>query len=132
MIYQEPKSYFSDNDREYDLNKIFNFTQNLIPIKMSTNKLKWILEHTLITLPNEEITCNSCQNEANPSLFHKKRVEQSDLNVPIIVLNEGTKFTIVDGLHRLEKTLLKKESNIFAIIIKQIDIDIAEVPTVLK
>ncbi len=81
-IYQEHKSLFSHNNKNYDLNKIFKIVHNK-PIKQfPINKLKWILKY---------------------SYLKQNRINKSDINYPIIITKEKNKFFVVDGIHRLSK-----------------------------
>jgi len=58
-------------------------------------------------------------NEVPGSASQRKRVEEVDLNFPILISKENGRWLIVDGVHRLVKGYLKKQQTISAKIVTQ-------------
>lgn len=90
-IYQEESTSTVEHDGKiYSVNKLLKLIQLLKVIKEYTvyktpvDKLKWILP---------------------PEIDDPKRVGQSDYNIPIVVTKWNGKLVVLDGLHRLEKTI---------------------------
>lgn len=81
---ENPKSTFTHNDDEYDLNKLLKLTStekgNRFPIK----DLKWILKHTKV---------------------EKDRVEKADISFPILIGKDNSRWVVYDGAHRLTKSI---------------------------
>lgn len=91
---ENPKSTFTHNDEEYDLNKLLKLTStekgNYFPIK----ELKWILKHTKV----------------EPS-----RVKKADISFPILIGKDDSKWVIYDGVHRLTKAMDEGKKTIKAV-----------------
>ena len=91
---ENPKSSFTHDDQEYDLNKLLKLTStekgNYFPIK----ELKWILSHTKI---------------------EKNRVEKADISYPILIGKMNSKWVVYDGVHRLTKAIEEDRKTIKAI-----------------
>ncbi len=91
---ENPKSTFTHDGQEYDLNKLLKLTHgekgNNFPIK----ELKWILKHTKVT---------------------KSRVEKADISYPILIGKMDNKWVVYDGVHRLTKAIEEDKTNIKAI-----------------
>lgn len=88
-FYQEQKgSSFTHDDKEYDLNGLLVFSENLPDLTFSVDKLTWILEFDSAS---------------------QDRVASADLNAPIMVTVWESKFTVIDGLHRLTKAKNEKQ-----------------------
>lgn len=110
-IYQEEQSSnFVNNGIKYDLNKIFKLTSRLPVELLDVQNLDWIFEN------NKE--CQSCANKE----IHEKRVKFSDLSFPIIVTLYHQKLLVIDGAHRLEKAIQKKDKQIQGVVIKSDDL----------
>lgn len=85
MIYQEYESTFSNNHRTYDLNKIFKFVHNKKTRLLDISKLKWMFKHI--------------------DKLNKNRINKADINIPIIITKENDRYIVVDGMHRLQKSI---------------------------
>jgi len=86
ISYQEEEpSTFTHNDQLYDLNKLFRLTDQYDTELVSVDKLLWILEWDF------------------PQSW--ERVDQADIAAPILVTISDGQYVILDGLHRLVKTL---------------------------
>lgn len=80
--YQEYKSTFTHDGIEYDLNKLFEFSE-LLPVELfDIDDLDWVLDHSTID---------------------NNRVENADVNVPILITQYNGKYVVLDGAHRLTK-----------------------------
>lgn len=90
-IYQEYKSTFTHDDKEYDLNKLFKLTQKRKVSEMPVSKLKWILKYTKV---------------------FKNRIKKADLNYPILIGRHGKKWITYDGAHRLSKAVNQEKETI--------------------
>lgn len=85
MIYQEYESTFSNNHKTYDLNKIFKFVHSKKTKLLNISKLKWMFNHV--------------------DKLNKTRINKADISIPIIITKENDKYIIVDGMHRLQKSI---------------------------
>lgn len=56
-------------------------------------------------------------NEVPGSASQRKRVEEVDLNFPILVLKKNGRWLIVDGVHRLVKRYMERQQTISAKIV---------------
>jgi predicted esterase YcpF (UPF0227 family) len=82
--YSEYKSTFIHNDIEYDLNKLFDMTSETKAEKTDIKLLDWVLQYTDI---------------------ENNRVKKADINIPIIITNSNNKLVVLDGVHRLQKSI---------------------------
>ena len=96
-LYQEEKgSTFSDEDKNYDINKIFKLTEHAPTTFEKISELDWIIDHK--PLSHED----------------KERVNNADLSVPILITMKGTRVLVVDGYHRLLKAITEYHKVILA------------------
>jgi len=96
-VYQEEKgSTFSDENNEYDINKIFKLTEHINPIEENIKDLEWILDDKPLSKEDQ------------------KRRDDSDLSIPILITMKGTKVLVVDGYHRLLKAIQEKHKTILS------------------
>lgn len=86
--YSEYKSTFIHNDIEYDLNKLFELTSETKSEKTDIKLLDWVLQYTDVD---------------------NKRVKKADINIPIIITNSNNKLVVLDGVHRLQKSIQDKQ-----------------------
>jgi len=87
-----------------------------VPIEeMDINEFLWILnipfwedeDGNIVITPNEVI------NDLDKYPHHRDKIKNSDISYPIdIMKNKKDEWGILDGLHRLIKIYLKKESKI--------------------
>ncbi len=56
-------------------------------------------------------------NKIDGSMGHQQRVEQADLQFPILLLNKNDKWLIIDGVHRLVKAFQLEHKTIKAKIV---------------
>lgn len=80
--HEEEGGTFEDEGVFYDINKIFDITENLPVESYPVKKLKWIVPHKIKS-------------------YDAKRADKTDVTVPIIVTNSNGKLLVVDGYHRL-------------------------------
>ena len=84
-LYQEgDDDSFTFDEKDYNINKIFQATEDAETIQIKVDDLKWILKY----------------DDADP-----KRVKEADLDAPILVTKWRKKWAAVDGLHRLTKAV---------------------------
>lgn len=88
-IYQEePGGSFTHDGREYLLNPLLKFTDRLPVIEFPVEKLSWIVNYPI-----------------------KDEYEYADISVPILVTKWNNKWVVIDGYHRLLKSMnLKKDT----------------------
>lgn len=83
--YREKDSFFTDNNEQYDLNRLFRLAE----------------------LPLNVFNVNSNRVAILKFATHSKddarRESDADTSVPILILKEGGRWVIVDGMHRAEK-----------------------------
>lgn len=89
---EEDGSFTHDGD-DYDLNALLRATEDLDVVKVSIDKLEWILDHD------------------KPD-FH--RLVSADIDAPILITKWKGKLTVIDGLHRLAAALIQGEERIKA------------------
>jgi hypothetical protein len=82
--YTEEDSTFLHNGYNYDLNKLFELSKNIKPRQYLISDLDWILEYDT--------------PDAN-------RVKNCDINVPVLVTRSDNSLTVIDGLHRLVRSI---------------------------
>lgn len=56
-------------------------------------------------------------DKTDGSMGHQERVEQADLQFPILLLNKNDKWLIIDGVHRLVKAFQARHKTIKAKIV---------------
>jgi len=83
-MYHEYDSTFTHNNNEYDLNTIFDISENYLPVTLKVSDLEWILEFTDID---------------------NDRLEKADYTIPILVSILDGRFVVIDGIHRLKKAI---------------------------
>lgn len=87
-IYQEYKSYFSHNGKQFDLNPIFKLSKSLPVKEISLSELEHCISNKLDT----------------------KRVSNADISIPILVSKLDGEYVIIDGAHRASLALSKGNS----------------------
>jgi hypothetical protein len=98
-LYNEPEdSTFGENGRTYDLNGILSATLGMEVKEYPVNQLIWIFKY---------------DNPYND----KSRIIAADLNAPILITKEGSKFVVIDGLHRLAKAERNNKPTIKGILV---------------
>ena len=80
---EEKNSTFQNGKDVYQLNKIFELSEKIKPIKMAIDKLSWILKYIDV----------------------RKRVELANIKIPILVWKDKGQWIVVDGAHRLKKAI---------------------------
>ena len=93
-MYSEPEdSTFGHEGHTYDLNGVLSATLGM-PVKhLRVAELKWVLKYDPISAQGEE---------------GQARVDSADLGAPLLVIKdpqEGNKWVVIDGLHRLAKAV---------------------------
>ena len=91
---ENPKSTFTHDGTEYDLNKLLKLTSTSKGSNFPVKELRWILNHTDV---------------------QKVRVEKADLKYPILIGKLKSKWVVYDGAHRLTKAVEENRNNIKAI-----------------
>lgn len=91
---ENPKSTFTHDGSEYDLNKLLKLTSTSKGSNFPVKELKWILKHTDV---------------------QKERVEKADLKYPILIGKLKSKWVVYDGVHRLTKAVEEDRNNIKSI-----------------
>ena len=95
-VYQEERGgTFTNNDKEYNLNKVLRLTNNLPTMEFKVADLKW-----LVTDSKQEIKDFDKEE--------KQRVINADLNTPILVTYWKKKLVVLDGFHRLIDAVKEK------------------------
>lgn len=84
LYQEEPHSTFTNDGKQYDLNKVLADVDDLPKVLFFVNDLKWVLQY----------------DKPDP-----ERMENADPKVPILVAYYGNQFVVVDGLHRLSKAV---------------------------
>jgi hypothetical protein len=90
---EEPGGAFTHDGVEYLLNPLFKFTENYPVVNLDVDKLSWI-----ITDPDEES-------------------DYADISVPVIVTEWHNKLVVIDGYHRLLKSVKLHKNTIPAKIV---------------
>ncbi|MBL8015367.1 MAG: hypothetical protein JNK26_04230 [Candidatus Doudnabacteria bacterium] len=100
-IYQESENgRFTHKGKKYNLNEVFKLT-HIKPInKLKVSDLEWILEFSYEE-KDGVLVCRSCRK--GPAGWHEQRVNDADLNTPIIAIFEDQHWIVLDGVHRLQK-----------------------------
>jgi hypothetical protein len=122
IIYQEDENdSFTHNGKKYNLNALLRLThlRNITFLKI--NKLVWILKHTQYINDKSEVICTSCRK--GPSHWHEERVSDADITKPILVINDNSRWVIVDGVHRLEKAIKENVAELPVIVVTDEDLD---------
>lgn len=91
LYQEEPGSSFTNDDVEYDLNKVLQDVDDYPKVMFFVKDLKWVLKY----------------DKADP-----ERIEKANLKTPILVTYFDEKFVVVDGLHRLTKAVQEKDKYI--------------------
>ena len=95
-VYQEERGgTFTNDDKEYNLNKVLRLTNNLPTMEFKVADLKW-----LVTDSKQEIKDFDKEE--------KQRVINADLNTPILVTYWKKKLVVLDGFHRLIDAVKEK------------------------
>jgi hypothetical protein len=88
--YQEEEGgSFTHDGKEYDLNKLFELTQDFPLAYFFVGDLKWILDED-----------------------DQERTLDADLNAPILVTQWQDKWVVLDGVHRLAKAISIQQSHL--------------------
>ena len=108
-VYQEhPKDTWGNDGTKYLINKIFQLAHGKTKVELSINDLN-SKENTSRTSVENKLVCGSCYQQGgsikDAKQKHLKRVEETNIKTPLIVLRVGDKYRIVDGTHRLEKAM---------------------------
>lgn len=88
-MYQEHDSLFHSNGKDYDLNKVFAITENKRIFQISLSMVEALVDLDTKNLRN----------------IDWRRVDNADLQYPIILSRCGDSFIIVDGYHRFIKAV---------------------------
>ena len=84
-FYQEPEgSSFTHNSQDYDLNFVLKQIDKYPEIYFKVDDLKWVLKY----------------DTPDPT-----RVEAAEIQYPVLVTYYGNRLCVIDGLHRLEKSI---------------------------
>lgn len=85
-VYQEEDGgTFSSDGKIYDINMIFKLSENLPILYSSISNLDWLLKYDNVDISNRN---------------------DIDINIPIIVsYTEDNLLLVVDGMHRLKKSI---------------------------
>lgn len=97
LYQEEPGGTFTNDGREYDLNKVLADVDDFPKVLFFTQDLKWLLDSD-----ESDATVNFDRADI-------RRIEQADLSTPILVAYYGSRFVVVDGLHRLIKAVRGKK-----------------------
>lgn len=81
---EEDGSTFESNGQMYDINKLFEISENLPIIYFKTDTLSWVLKYD------------------NPDIENRNDI---DYNIPILVGYDDDYLLVVDGVHRLKKAV---------------------------
>lgn len=100
LYQEEPGSTFTDDNHKYDLDKIFQYSENIPTESINIKSLDWIL--------GSKITPD---DSARISAIH-------DLT-PILIMKKGSRMLVVDGFHRLLKAKRDGLQDILAKVIPQ-------------
>lgn len=87
---EEPGGYFTHDNVDYWLNPLLKFTKDIPIEEINVGDLSWI-----ITDPNEES-------------------EYADISAPILVTKWQGKLVVIDGYHRLLKSVKLRKKTISA------------------
>ena len=88
LYQEEPGGTFTNDGKDYDLNKVLADVDDLPKVLFFVKDLEWVLKY----------------DTPDPG-----RVGEANTSAPILVAYyEGDKFVVVDGLHRLAKAIEKK------------------------
>ena len=88
LYQEEPGGTFTNDGKEYDLNKVLADVDDLPKVLFFTSDLQWVLK----------------SDKPDP-----ERIAKADLKAPILVAYYGEKFVVIDGLHRLAKAVADKK-----------------------
>lgn len=100
--YSEYKSTFTHNDISYDINTIFEISENYPVVDLEIKDLQWILEFTDI---------------------YQHRLEKADYTIPILVSILEGQFVVIDGVHRLKRAIDDKLEQIPSKLISDTDLN---------
>lgn len=91
-----PKSTVTHHGREYRVDDLLAVVSSHRLVQMPISKVEWILEETQV---------------------EPERVENADIDYPIIVIHERNQYIVLDGAHRLTKAKRLGEHTIAAKVI---------------
>lgn len=99
-IYSEPDtSTFTHEGSEYDLNGLLSATVGAEPINLKVESLTWILKWDPMTAKDE------------------LRIQNADLQAPILVTHTKDGWVVLDGIHRLVKAQREHAHTIKAVVV---------------
>ena len=132
-IYQEhEQDTWSSNGVRYQVNKILRLAKHKDVVLVPTKQLEQQVEYSMITIDGCKV-CGSCYEQAKDlsqaQKSHAERVNQTDVNIPIILFCDHDRWIVVDGVHRLEKALGCNLDEIRATVISLIELESTRVPT---
>jgi len=94
----------------YDVKKLWKKSNNLKTNRLYLDKLKHNLDkdYWTILINKKEVYITPNQVLSNPliSPIDYQKIEDADLSYPIIVYNDNGDLDILDGLHRLAKSVM--------------------------
>lgn len=100
--YHEYESTFTHNGNEYDLNTIFDISENYLPVTLKISDLEWVLEYADI---------------------YEDRLNKADYTIPILVSILDGQFVVIDGVHRLKKAINDENIEILCKLISDTDLN---------
>ena len=81
---EEEDSTFTHDDKEYSVNKLLKHSFKTEVKDVPVSKLKWVLKYSDLV---------------------KKRIKNADYSVPIVIIKWEDKLVVLDGAHRLQKSI---------------------------
>lgn len=134
-----PKRTAWREDVVYDIEKLWELTNDLIPQKILVNKLIYMLnellwsdaEGTDLPAPGNDISPMQVMQNPSLSKYHTDMIKEADLSYPILLLitTNGT-LDVIDGLHRLSKAYMMRKKYISGVIIPDDILSKAIVPRI--
>ena len=101
--YTRKNNYFTFNNTDYNINLANKLCLQKQPIKIPLSLLK----QDLLDYP----------------ITYNKRYKISDISIPIIIWEHNGIYIIVDGRHRVQKSIDLKNKDIFGYIFSDIDMN---------
>ena len=110
--------FFSDEDNIYSVDMLIAYVNLFKPhvVRVPTKKIITNLTDPCWGEPEENIYITPLQVIANPEEYpeHARRIQEADLTYPIIL---NSRNCVIDGVHRLAKTIETNQRSIKAYII---------------
>lgn len=117
--YTENNSTFSHNKQNYNLNKIFEYCNEIPVTELDITEFDWLLNHDFYTMIDGNLACGSCENY----LTHRNRLRKADISIPVIATIWKGKYLVIDGFHRIEKFYISNLEKVPCIIITYTDFE---------